>query len=176
MKRRAIVLGAAMLASLAWAGWAMTTDPVDDGEALVRPRPRGEFRVALAPRDGGTAPARAGAAPRPPLLELPARPAAPPQARNLFAGYSYEAPRPRAAPPPPEAPRAPPLPFTFTGLLVIDGKPTYLLLEGDATISATIGAQIGEFKLVSAETSRLVFLHGPTGELVPMPISPTGVN
>jgi len=166
MNRRHLLLGAALLVCVAWTAWSLLADG-DTGVVLARaPSPR--------PAPSSGTPHAAAAAPRETpavaVLELPQRPAARGSARNAFGAYSYLPPPPRAAITAAPAPRAPPLPFIFTGSLVIEGQPSYLLLQGDAPIRVSPGAQVGDFTLVEAAPERLVFRHGPTGDLVPLTI------
>ena len=177
MKQRWLILGTALILSIAWSVWSLLADPREEiVQASIRPR-------AAAP---GTAPrqatAQAPASATAPLqrslassLEPVSRPLAPAKPRNLFGAYSYEAPRPPPVAAAPEAPHAPPLPFSYTGRLLVDGRPTYLLLQAGAPISVTVGSDVGEFKLVEAAADRLVFLHSPTGQHVAMPLT-SGVN
>jgi hypothetical protein len=120
--------------------------------------------------------ASAGALPAPGAgpWSLAPRPGPPAAITNLFGAYSYQAPSAVAAAPAPPRPHAPPLPFIYTGHLEIDGQDTYLFLQGDAPISATVGTVIGEFTLVEARGQTLVFLHGPSGERVPLSIAAVG--
>ena len=61
-------------------------------------------------------------------------------------------------------PQAPALPFTYGGRLEVEGKSTFLLLEGERTYRVTIGGLVGEFKLMSSSPQGLVFQHEPTGQ------------
>jgi hypothetical protein len=120
--------------------------------------------------------AGAGASPAPSAgpWSLAPRPGPPAAITNLFGAYSYQAPSPVAATAAAPRPHAPPLPFTYTGRLEIDGQDTYLFMQGDAPITATVGTVIGEFTLVEARGQNLVFLHGPSGERVPLSIGAVG--
>jgi hypothetical protein len=165
---RSWVLGAALLGSLAWSFWLPGQDDAT-GADVVQAVPHRENvgRTALAPAPeappgGGATPAALDAAPE----GLDARPAAPARARNLFAEYSFEPPRPKALPTAPEAPQAPQLPFRYAGRLVIGGVATYLLIRGEDTVSLALGEQANEFQLVAATPQLLTFLHGPTGQRV----------
>ncbi len=191
MTTRRAILGALLLATLGWSAWLVFgADGADDSgvvqavahrEASVTSAPgpdtgpatehsrataaerRQAIAVAsLAPREAGAA-GHASAA-------LETRPAPPAHPRNLFAEYNYEAPKPKVVPVI-EKPHAPPLPFAYSGRLIIDGSTTYLLLRGETPVNLIVGAEAGEFKLVDADTQRLIFLHGPTGERVALSIA-----
>ncbi len=176
MNRRKLLLGLALLVSVAWSAWILTANQDDVVQATVRPGAavRAVAHAATHAVSGksanASAPAEFALA-----FELPQRPIAPKQPGNLFGAYTYEAPRHQVAVAP-EAPHAPPLPFVFTGRLIVDGHATYLLLLGNVPISATLGSDIGEFKLVEADPAQLVFLHGPTGERVAMSIASASAN
>ena len=102
--------------------------------------------------------------------DLPIQQAVPGARFNLFESFGYKPP-PAAvsAAPPPPPPRPPALPFAYSGQLIIDGRATFLLVQGDTPISATVGGRIGDFTLVEAVPGNLVFLHVPTGQRVTMP-------
>jgi len=174
VNRRGLILGLALLASVAWSAWTLTAKQDDVVLATVRPGPaagRASSHV------GASTNALASASEeRAITLNLPRRLIAPKQPRNLFGAYSYEAPRPPPLAVAPEPPRAPPLPFVYTGRLIVDGRATYLLLQGSAPISAMLGSDIGEFKLIEAAPEQLVFLHGPTGQRVAMSIGSAAMN
>lgn len=184
MNRRMLVLGVALLISVAWSAWTLTEGDGADGSAdagIVQARVRpgaGAANKAANAAIGATARLNGSAGSAAPAarmtLELAQRPAPRDKPDNLFAAYSYSAPQAPVAAvqivtPPPSAP---PLPFRFGGRVVIDGKTTYLLTMGEEDIGATIGTDIGEFKLVEADPMQLVFLHGPSGQKVPMSIAP----
>lgn len=111
-----------------------------------------------------------------PSLGWSVRPQAPTKPHNAFGAYTYAPPRPAPVAVAPEPPHAPPLPFAYTGRLVVDGRATYLLLQSGTPISVTVGADVGEFKLVEAGPDRLVFLHGPTGQQVAMSLASKPLN
>jgi hypothetical protein len=165
LSRRNQILGVLLAATLAVSAWTLLSPPDD---AVVAPAARGN-------RPAGTADARhaaAHAAAKGTLgLALGQRPAPPEALSNLFGSYSYQAPTVSASAPAAARPHAPALPFTYTGHLEIDGKDTYLFLQGDVPITASVGTVIGEFTLVEARNQTLIFLHGPTGERVSLSIA-----
>ncbi|HYA58886.1 MAG TPA: hypothetical protein VED85_00875 [Burkholderiaceae bacterium] len=177
MKRRAFVLGLGLLGSLVWSAWVLITPKEEVVEATAR---SATARVAPSrpaaqdeSHDARSAAPNSSPATR---FELTQRPLAPPKPHNLFAAYTYEAPHRSPPPPPPEPPHAPPLPFGYAGRLVVDGRPIYLLLQAGAPISVTVGASVGEFKLIQAAPDQLVFLHGPTGQQVAMSLGSHPAN
>ncbi|HYA66632.1 MAG TPA: hypothetical protein VEE84_08080, partial [Burkholderiaceae bacterium] len=148
MKRRALLLGAALAGSVAWSGWVLLAPQDEVVQATIR-------STNAKPQAAPTARTRAGDNPRtgpagatPGRFELTQRPQAPFHSRNLFAAYTYEPARQPQRAEAPEPPRAPPLPFTYAGRLIVDGRPTYLLLQAGAPIGVTVGADVGDFKLV----------------------------
>jgi hypothetical protein len=180
MRRRNLILGAALLVTVAWSAWTLVApapEDVDVVQARVRSPAAGTASAASAGSGARPLRADAGEALAPPApLQLPQRPAAPSNERNLFGAYSYQAPAPKLAAAAPAPVQAPPLPFRFTGQLIVDGKATYLLLQGDEPVGVTVGASVGEFQLVSADDRQLVFQYGPTGQRVPMSIASTAIN
>ena len=182
MRSRPLLLGGALVASFVWSAWALFSPQ----EEVVQPTAR-NVPAASGSAGGGSrvvehdASRAVSASARrddtmPQRFELPPRPQAPSQLHNLFAAYTYEAPRPVARLAAPEPPHAPPLPFAYAGRLIVNGQSIYLLSQAGAPITATLGTQIGEFKLVQAASDRLVFLHGPTGQEVAMTFGPAAVN
>jgi hypothetical protein len=171
MTRRSLLLAAGLLVSLAWSAWLLVQGG-DDG--VVQATARAASRTSLPREAGATRLALANPAPaRPaPLAELDAdeRPAPPQHARNLFAEYSYEPPKPKAVAPPPEPPHAPPLPWTYAGRLEIDGRTSYLLDAPGKTLALAVGEADADFQLLEASGQQLTFLHGPTGLRVPLTI------
>lgn len=166
MNRRKLILGVGLLGSLAWSAWLFTGVGNDENaeivQAAVRPPGAPGRPTAGAPVVALGSPASALTSDEP--VRRPGPPARP---RNLFGEYSFEPPKPKA--PPPERPHAPALPFSYSGRLVIDGQTTYLLARGDAPLmNLVVGASAGDFQLVGADAQQLVFLHGPTGDRVPL--------
>lgn len=163
MKRPRPLLLIALLAVAAVSAFAVFSD---GGTEMVQPVAR-----AMAPPRAAVA--RAATADEesavPDLsLRLTPRPAPPAQSRDVFAAYSWAAEeaaktaaRVAAQPAPP--PQAPPLPVAFAGVIEIDGRPIFLLIEGEQTRRVAVGGQVGEFRLQSAGQRELVFVHNPTG-------------
>lgn len=172
MNRRNLVLGAMLAGALALSAWTLLTPQDAVVEPVARPAPGSDSKaIGIA----GAAGPNASAAPSPrpaaqPTLAGTTQPA-PAAAHNLFSAYSY-----KPAPPPPVetatvVAHAPPLPFVYGGRLDVEGHTTYLLLRGDAPVRATVGTPIGDFTLVEVSAASMVFVHGPTGERVTMPIT-----
>jgi hypothetical protein len=161
LTRRNVVLGLLLLGTLAVSAWTLL-DRSNDAvvEPVVRPARTSAAGAAVhgAPPPAGTTELR--------LLQRPGAPAAP---VDLFGAYSYQPPAATPGATPAQKPHAPPLPFTYTGHLEIDGQSTYLFLQADVPVGITVGSAIGDFTLVQAVGQTLVFLHGPTGERVSMP-------
>jgi hypothetical protein len=184
MNRRILVLGAGLLGTLAWSAWLFMNGKPDSAADVVQVAARpttSSARAAASPSAPLSAPQSASLSASAPIAlaatanpsmssnadALARQPNPPARVRNLFSDYSFEAPRPKAPPPPP--PRAPPLPFAYAGRLVIDGQTTYLLEHGDAPlVKIVVGASDGAFQLVEADAQQLIFLHGPTGDRVPL--------
>jgi hypothetical protein len=95
---------------------------VDAGEQVPQPAPKA---------DTGTASRRAAPVAEPQLAMLDLKPLrrgdGPASIHDAFAVRSWLPPKPVRSGPPPK-PEAPPLPFTYTGKLVEEGKPTLVFL------------------------------------------------
>jgi hypothetical protein len=146
------------------------------------------FAVAytLAPRgdDGagvelsGTTASRAAAAPRakqaPVSLTTPSRTEVPLQAAaDPFVAVSFVPPPPPPPPvvpppppPPPPPPKAPPLPFSFVGLLEKGGpKPAAFLARGDALLVVSAGDVVDkDYRIESLSESEIVVIYLPLNE------------
>jgi hypothetical protein len=129
---------AATLLAMRWAGGQVETVAQPSREARAeRPAARAE---PVQPRD--TLPALD-------IALLGAR-AAGGSGRDLFPAVNWEqkareeevkrSPPPKPAPPPP--PQAPPVPFTYLGKLVEDGKATVFLVQGDRNLIAREGETV----------------------------------
>lgn len=178
MTKRNLILGGLLVGTLILTAWTLTTgDSGDVVQATARPAaPTPLPRPQAAGGHPSPDPARteyAGMAD----LGMPDRPAAPPTIHNVFGAYSYQAPpRPVVAVAPP-APHAPPLPFVFSGRLIIPGKATvYLLTQGNAPLEVQMGSNVAGFKLVGETPEQLVFVHEATGDQVAMSIAAAAVN
>lgn len=127
-------------------------------------RPAGPASAASAPASGSES--------RPPSRTLGVEDT---QGGDPFAARSWlppppppppPAPAPPPPPPPPPAPPpvAPPLPFSFVGLMETEpGKPTALLAHGDALIVASEGDEIvsRQYRVVSITPTAVHFMYMP---------------
>jgi hypothetical protein len=70
------------------------------------------------------------------------------------------------APPPPSPPTAPPLPFSFVGLLEQkSGKPTAFLAKGEALVVAGVGDVIdGTYRVESLSPTGVVVTYLPLSQ------------
>ena len=142
-----------LVATLAVSAWSLWSDG-DTG--VVAPVARGDRPPAAGKPPLGR---RDQAGSRPAAAAPVARPPAPP---------------PVAAPAP--VPHAPGLPFAFAGRLIIGDQTTFLFLQSGASLEARVGSSVGDFQLVEASQDQLVFLHGPTGDRVPLSIASPAIN
>jgi hypothetical protein len=119
---------------------------------------------------------RAAALPEIDLERLKRAEAPPPQA-DPFAPRSF-------APPPqavvaraaaPEAPSAPPLPFTYIGRLIQDGKTEVFVVRGDELISIAAGQNIdAQYRVDAISEARIAFTYLPlrTRQSLELPEAP----
>ena len=71
-------------------------------------------------------------------------------------------PAPPPPPPPPVKPTAPPLPYTFIGRYVEDGKPQILLAKGSRVIAAGVNEIIdSNYKVVRIDQNAAVLMYIP---------------
>lgn len=120
------------------------------------------------PRAAASASNSANATARPSLAMRERVPAE--EILNLFIASSWyrppppPPPAPPAPPPPPPAPVTPPLPFTYMGQVVEDGKPLYILARADRVITVQAGDAIDKtYRLDSASGGVLTFVYVPLG-------------
>ena len=113
--------------------------------------------------------------PRPPAPapSLATRPEIPPAAAtDPFVAVSFVPPPPPAPvvvappPPPPPAPKAPPLPFTFVGLLERGaGKPAAFLARGEALLVVSEGDTVeSDYRVESLSSTEVVLTYLPLRE------------
>lgn len=149
----AIVL-ALTLTVMRWAGGQDRGDPrtvvAYQAERLERPA-----------REGSAAPGPADAV-LAVQLDLLERRAAPAPAGDPFGARSWEPEQPavkRYVPPPPQAP---PLPFTYLGKMVDDGKTTVFLTKEDRNYLVRVGETLdGTYRVESIAEEGLVLTYLP---------------
>lgn len=87
--------------------------------------------------------------------------------KNLFAAYDWNPPPvvqipPTQKPAPPVAPTAPPLPFSFVGLLEQQAKPTVFLAKGENLLLVSAGDVIDEtYRVEVINANEIVFTYVP---------------
>lgn len=80
---------------------------------------------------------------------------------NPFARPAFDAPPPAAAAAP-EKPAAPPLPFTYLGKVIEDGKLEVFLARGDDSFSVKRGSRIGkEYRVDKVTETAVTFTYLP---------------
>lgn len=158
-KRLALLTGAGAAAfALAYA-----FAPGDSGVAVVEAASGVRARPAMPrPRAGESAPA---------LTPVARSEIALPAAADPFVGASFVPPPPPAAvappPPPPPAPKAPPLPFSFVGLLEKGAgpKPAAFLARGDALLVVSAGDTVeSDYRIESLSATEVVITYLPLNE------------
>lgn len=150
-------LAAALFVTLGLTGWVASQD---------EPAPAAHVAVVRAPaRDGDTA--AAAPADRPASLDLARleRREAHSEARNLFRAETWQPP-----PPPPDAtaqaaPQAPPVPFTYFGRLVEDGRATVFLARGNREYAVKQGDAIDNmYRIEEIRPEAIVLTYIPLTE------------
>jgi hypothetical protein len=164
---RLVTLTSAGLATFYGAAqWSRAAKDGPLAEAIVQTAaaaPVGRASVvvaAVAAPSASTPGAIEGPKPRPPLTSE----------GRAFARLSWlpppppPAPPPPAAPPPAQAPTAPPLPYTFVGMVEQGvGKPQAFLSRGDALIIVAAGDVIDSntYRVESLSSSQVVLIYLP---------------
>lgn len=157
--RRLYALGAIAVAAAGAAALIEPRDPASDDARA--PEPRRSAASAPGPSPGGAA--------RLPQLDQLRQAQTQPAPTDVFAGRSWEipkpppAPAPVAAPPPPAPVQAPPLPFVYLGKWAEQGKVTvYYLERGPKLIHAKAGDRLDEhYQLEGHQGADLVFTYLP---------------
>lgn len=169
-QRQRVLLVLALLVTLAlvWFAPEDTTPQVaQSGGKSAKARAPAPATVARAQAAGAPRGA-ASSAVRPPLTLRERVPAD--EILNVFVASSWyrppppPPPTPPVAPPPPPAPVTPPLPFTYMGQLIEDGKPVYILARADRVVTVQPGDNIDKtYRLDSASGGVLTFVYVPLG-------------
>lgn len=179
--KRRIALAAALLLTLA-AVWASRMEHAD------APAPTRVARDAPASRETGTSAATADAKSKPDdaTEPAPAAAAAPELAvarvatlrrtdetsprANVFAAKSFYVPRPKpkrvaVVVPPPPPPVAPPLPFTYMGVLKEGGSTVVFVVSGERLHSVRVGDVIdGTYRVEAIGSEEVTFVYLPMNE------------
>ena len=157
------ILGAALALTLVAVRWAASDDEV----AVKTPRsPRSADQKAPE------------ALPRLELDRLNrlahAAPAADPFApRSWQAMIQAEARKNAPPPPPPPRPQAPPLPFTYFGRAIEDGKMTVFLSRGENNYVVHAGNTLdGAYRVDRIDDQVIVFTYLPLGTRQELPLGP----
>ncbi len=132
--------------------------------------------AASAVRETRSSPPRAAAAERVPELAVDrlGKRAPASSRRDIFPATSWEqqarteqmknAPRP-PPPPPPPPPQAPPLPFTYMGKMIEDGRVTVFLVRGDRNFIARVGDTIeGLYRVERVDDRAILFTYLPLNQ------------
>lgn len=89
--------------------------------------------------------------------------------KNLFASVSWLPPTPPSPPPPklvaPPPPQAPPLPFSFVGMLEDSAKPTAFLARGDALLIVLAGDTLdGNYRVDTVSPKEIALTYLPLNQ------------
>jgi hypothetical protein len=154
-----MLLGAGLLLSLLAAGWVMSNDiAAPDVQPVAKP----------ARRDArGPAAAAAPAAAEPLQIDRLKRetPAVSETVADVFAGKSWYVAPPPPPPAPPPKPTAPPLPFSFFGKMVDDGRVTVMVASKDRSYAVKVGDTIdGTYRVDEISPSAMILTYLPLNE------------
>lgn len=128
-------------------------EPASQRVAVTAAAPRNAAPPAAPVAAGPTLPERSG------LSETNA---------PLFSTHTWEPPPPKVKagpPPPPPKPVAPPLPYTFAGRMLQDGKVYVFLARGDTVITAKQGDTVdGIYRVDSISETEVALTYVPLGQ------------
>jgi hypothetical protein len=151
-------------------------------EAVTRERPAPASSPAM-PASGSAADAARAATERDHTLAMPARTRVVPDSKgDAFAVLSWLPPPPPVRvvppppPPPPPAPVAPPLPYTFVGLIEKGaGKPQAFIAKGDALLVVSSGDLLdgNTYRVDSLSAQQIVITYLPLNTPQTLSISGT---
>lgn len=128
---------------------------------LVWQSPPPEQTVVQPKRSAGAS-ALAPAAAAQPQFALAARSPAAEAYVDLFAPRVVKVARPAAPPAEPARPMPPPLPFTFIGQMVEEGRPKVFLQEGDTLHAVAEGDMLGRsYRVTGIGNGRINLLYLP---------------
>jgi hypothetical protein len=130
---------------------------------LVWQSPVEEEPVAVVqPRRSAALPAAGEAAPRSEPFALAARAPAAEEYIDLFALRETRAERQDATPVAPVVPMPPPLPFTYIGQMIEDGRSKVFLQEGSTLHAVVEGDLLGRsYQVLGIESNRINLLYLP---------------
>jgi hypothetical protein len=153
-----LIVAAAFCAAVG-AAWLLGDTNESDAPAVVEVASRSKGAPNDNVQPSATAPAPLAAPPRgqPPLLATG-------EPVNIFATKSWEPPPP--PPPSPPPPQAPPLPFSFMGMMTADsGKVTYYLARGNQAYAVVNGEKIDNtYRVNGLDGQQLSFTYLPMNE------------
>lgn len=154
MRPRALVLGVALLATLAASWWAVLVDD-DDATSLLPQAPR-TAQTGRGPEPSAAAAGAAGEALR------VRREAWPAWAANILQPMSFAPPAPPPMPPARIEPGVPPLPFRYVGAIETAGVRAVILTEGDAVHIVRARERVGEhYRIERISATEIEFTYLP---------------
>ena len=92
-----------------------------------------------------------------------ASPRMPASKSNLFAAHDWQPPPPKVVPVV-EAPRAPPLPFTYEGKLVQGNEVTAFINQAGTSRALKVGDTVASYRVTQITTSGITFLYVPLNQ------------
>ena len=166
---------AALLAVLAAVVGFVAIDASKDTEVADRPAERTAAAGSAQPQS--QTPTNQAAQTDQPAFAIPERPPLGQSQSPLFESQNWLPPPPKPTPaerakaarPPP--PVAPPLPYTFAGRLVHDGKLSLLLAKGDEVIPIKEGETLdGVYKVESITQTQITLVYLPLNQKQTIPV------
>ena len=155
-KTRQMLLAGALVLTLVAVGWINQTESADGAQT---PAPEVNHATHSQPKEN----AQATTAYAIPLGKLErAQSGSPTHMSDLFKSKSWYVPPPPPKPLPPAPPSAPPLPFTYLGKLLEDGKITVFLTKQDRNYVIKAGDVIdGTYRVDAIQPSMLNLTYLP---------------
>lgn len=146
-RHRWLILGSLLVLTLVLALWPQKAprEPAPRPPAAAKAPAAGQGRPPADTGSLGLSRGQQGTEPR--------------EIRDLFAGQTWHVPPPAAPPGPPEPP---PLPFTYLGKLVDDGRVTVYLSEGERNLAVRQGEIInGTYRVKRISPTAVTFVYIP---------------
>jgi hypothetical protein len=168
---------AALLAVLAAVAGFIAVDAANDTPVAERPSDKARL---TGPAEPNPQQAAAADAPRADAegFVLPERPALGKSQSLLFESQTWQPPPPPPAPPsarvkpaPPPPPTAPPVPYTYAGRMVHDGRQSMLLAKGDEVVAVQPGETLDSiYRVESITDTQITLVYLPLGQKQTIPV------
>lgn len=170
-KSRKMMIGGALILTLAAVGWVNKTEQISDAQA----NPSRQEQSRLQP-DSQPQPVKTGEEhPKDAIAEIQLdklkRAPLDAEQEDLFKRKSWYVPPPPPKPVPPPPPMAPPLPFSYVGKLIDGGKVTVFMSRQDRNYAVKEGESIdGTYRVEEVKPPLMTLVYLPLNQKQTMQI------